>query len=1032
MYRTNRFKKKLIVTAIASTAFTGLSGTALAQVGATEEVLVTGIRASVTQAMDVKRNATGVVDAISAEDIGKMPDTNLAESLQRITGLSIDRSDGEGSKVTARGIGAELNMVTLNGRVMPAVNNGESGDASTRAYDFANLASESVFGVEVYKTGRADIATGGLGATINIKTLRPLEAGNRASIGVKAIQDETVRSDAGAEITPEVSGLFSWANDEDTFGVALTGSYQRRDSSNANNFVNNWTTERWAADTPDGFVNGGDGVIINNAPAVGDLYSRPSDLRYEVQDNKRERSNVQAVVQFKPVEQLTATLDYTFSEMDRTSDRAQQSVWFNQDAISELTFDDGAVRTPILYREQYINRTDRLDDDNPYTNPNDVWKDIAFANSQLNSLTQNNSVGLNLLYEVNDQLRFGLDFHSSSAENLTIITEMGLNANIATENLVDWSREMPLMSVGFDDGHERVRGVRERDEDGNITREEETHRYMTGNGNGVIDGGDVSGAMTNNLRSNSRTEIDQIQLFGEYQFNGSGFFENAGVKFGFEQRKDVNSSRASGDNRQGVGNWDGVDPGLFPDQYFESRDFGDDFPDYGSTTNDPGFFTGVDANLWKLIEAAESINISGRPVDASGDDTGDFYGFVNGKVQWNGIYATNRTIEEESTSFYGQFHSNFDIAGMESNLLIGLRYEETDVSSRSLVNEPLYLWWESDNDWSVELSPEKTEQSASGSYDYLLPNIDFDISPIEDVKLRFSYSETIGRPSYADLRPDVGLGDLLNRGANAGDPGLKPMESQNFDISAEWYYDDSSYLSVGYFRKDVDGFIGSQIFQETAYGLLDVRLGQIAQASGIPQTSEAALHAYVLANSPAQYISDNGRWVRAAEGDQELMWNVNRPVNDKSAVIDGVELAIQHFFGETGFGFQANYTMVDADVGFDNLSTEGQFAITGLSDTANFVGFYDKDAWQIRVAYNWRDNFLQSRTVGSGNEPEYVEDYSQIDVSVGYEINDNLTLTAEGINVTGENYRTHGRSKAQLLSLEDLGARYQLGLRYTF
>src|SRR5690606_17223378 len=134
---------------------------------------------------------------------------------------------------------------------------------------------------------------------------------------------------------------------------------------------------------------------------------------------------------------------------------------------------------------------------------------------------------------------------------------------------------------------------------------------------------------------------------------------------------------------------------------------------------------------------------------------------------------------------------------------------------------------------------------ATGSYDYLLPNIDFDISPIDSVKLRLSYSETIGRPSYADLRPDVGLGDLLNRGANAGDPGLQPMESQNIDVSAEWYYNDSSNVSLGYFRKDVDGFIGSSISPETAYGLLDVRLGALAVASGIPQTNEAALHAYV-------------------------------------------------------------------------------------------------------------------------------------------------------------------------------------------
>lgn len=1018
MYKTISFKKKLLTTAVASVA-SGITGMAFAQSSDVEEVMVTGIRASVVQSMDTKRNAVGVVDAISSEDIGKMPDTNLAESLQRITGLSIDRSDGEGSQVTARGIGAELNMVTLNGRVMPAVANSDAGDSATRAFDFANLASESVFGVDVYKTGRADVATGGLGATINIKTLRPLEAGERATIGVKAIQDETVRSGAGSEITPEASGLFSWVNDDDTFGVALSGSYQRRDSSNANNFVNNWTTEAWTASTVNNFVNGGDGVVINNGPAVDQLWSRPSDLRYEVQDNKRERSNVQAVVQFKPVEQLTATLDYTFSELDRTSDRAQQSVWFNQDAISELTFDNGVVKTPILYREQYFNRVARGTDDNPFTQPDDVWKDISFAGSQLNSLTQNNSVGLNLAYEVNDQLTFGLDFHRSSAENLSTITEMGLNANIVTSEFVDWSREMPLMSVTFDDGYERVRGT-----DAGV----ETHRYITGNNNGVIDGGDVSGAMTNNLRSNTRTEIDQIQLYGEYQFNGSGFFENAGVKFGFEQRKDVNISRASGDNRQGVGNWDGVDPGLFPDQYFESRDFGRDFPDYGSTTNDPAWIVGVDANIFKLIEAAEFIN-------SQGNNTSDFYDFVNGKVQWNNIYATNRTIEEESTSFYGQFHSAFELAGLESNLLVGLRYEETDVSSSSLVNEPTILWWQGDDDWAVELSPEKTQQYKTGSYDYLLPNIDFDITFWDSVKVRASFSETIGRPSYADLRPDVGLGNLLQRAANAGDPSLKPMESQNFDLSAEWYYSDDSYLSLGYFRKDVDGFIGSQVFDETAYGLRDVRKGQLtnaAIASGISETDLAGLHAYVLANSDAAYISSNGRWVRADGDDPEQIWKINKPINDKAAVIDGIEFAVQHWFGETGFGVQANYTMVDSDIGYDNTATGGQFAMTGLSDTANFIGFYDKDAWQIRIAYNWRDSFLESRTVGSGNEPEYVEDYAQIDLSIGYEINENLTLTAEGINVTGENYRTHGRSKAQLLSLEDLGARYQLGLRYTF
>lgn len=1013
MSKTISFKRKILTTAIAAVSFSGM---AYAQNDPVEEVMVTGIRASVVQAMDTKRNAVGVVDAISAEDIGKMPDSNLAESLQRITGLSINRSDGEGSQVTARGIGAELNMVTLNGRVMPAVANDNTGDSATRAYDFANLASESVFGVDVYKTGRADVATGGLGATINIKTLRPLEAGSRATIGVKAIQDTTSRSGAGDEITPELSGLGSWVNDDDTFGVALTGSYQRRDSSNANNFVNNWANiNKWDSTNVDvtkrSLARFKDGAVINNAPAEGQLYALPTDLRYEVQDNKRERSNAQAVVQFKPTERLTATLDYTYSELDRSSDRAQQSVWFNTNAISELTFDNRAVRTPVLYRESY-NGT----------------KDVSFAAGHVDSLTQNNSLGLNFAFEVNDQLSFGLDYHDSSANNNSQGTEMGLNANVVTEEFVDWSKDMPLMSVKINDNLERIR-YNDANKNGVVDAGEATHApYFNGNGNGIVDGGDVSGAMSNSPRSHTRTEIEQTQLFGEYQFNGSGFFENAGVKFGIEQREDVNTSRASGDSRSGVGNWDGVDPKAFPDQYFESRDFGKDFPDYDGTTNNGLFFVGVDADLPKLVEAAEAIN-------ASGAYPKDFYDFVNGKIQWNGNYTTNRTVEEETKSAYAQFNSNFELAGLESNLVVGLRYEETDVTTSSLVNEPSLLWWQSDNDWSVVYADGKTPQSQSGSYDYLLPNIDFDISPIDSLKLRLSYSETIGRPSYSDLRPNTSINDIYQRTANAGDAGLKPMESQNVDVSAEWYYTDDSYLSVGYFRKDVDGFIGTQIVEETAYGLRDIRLGQTATDGTYTQSQELELHDYVrdvyLAADPS-LVHSNGNWVRADGNDPLLLWQVNKPINDKSTVIDGIEAAVQHWFGQSGFGVQANYTMVDSDVEFDNLSTEGQFAMTGLSDTANFVGFYDRDAWEIRLAYNWRDSFLESRTAGGGNQPEYVEEYSQIDVSIGYDINDSLTLTAEGLNVTGENYRTHGRSEAQLLSLEDLGARYQLGLRYTF
>ena len=138
----NMFNKNAMAAAVSVAMGLTLSITAQAQdsVPVMEEVVVTGIKASLKRAMDTKRDSAGVVDAITAEDIGAFPDTNLAESLQRITGVAIERTRGEGSTVTVRGFGADFNLVTLNGRQMPTHSGGG------RSFDFGDLASESVSG----------------------------------------------------------------------------------------------------------------------------------------------------------------------------------------------------------------------------------------------------------------------------------------------------------------------------------------------------------------------------------------------------------------------------------------------------------------------------------------------------------------------------------------------------------------------------------------------------------------------------------------------------------------------------------------------------------------------------------------------------------------------------------------------------------------------------------------------------------------------------------------------------------------------
>ena len=213
-----------------------------------EEVVVTGLRGSLKQSMELKRDAIGVVDSITAEDIGKFPDTNLAESLQRISGVSIDRQNGEGSQVTVRGFGPAYNLVTLNGRTVPTAEVNLYGTQSNfsggqgRSFDFSNIAAEAVSGLEVYKTGQALLPSGGIGATINVKTRRPLDIpGMQASFGVKALSDTS--NEAGSNITPEASGIFSWTNDAESLGFSVFGAYAERDSGASMGQTNDWVVQ---------------------------------------------------------------------------------------------------------------------------------------------------------------------------------------------------------------------------------------------------------------------------------------------------------------------------------------------------------------------------------------------------------------------------------------------------------------------------------------------------------------------------------------------------------------------------------------------------------------------------------------------------------------------------------------------------------------------------------------------------------------------------------------------------------------------
>jgi len=207
-----------------------------------------------------------------------------------------------------------------------------------------------------------------------------------------------------------------------------------------------------------------------------------------------------------------------------------------------------------------------------------------------------------------------------------------------------------------------------------------------------------------------------------------------------------------------------------------------------------------------------------------------------------------------------------------------------------------------------------------------------------------------------------------------------------------------------------------------------------ALGSGCTVSDVVCIRNYIFANFNGQPGVDAANGIITGQpGDPLANFRINVPANTGSSSLDGWEINVQHMFGQSGFGLSANYTIVDSpDLNYDNNSTVDQFALLGLSDSANFVGFYEKNGWSVRAAYNWRDEFLSGRFDSERPNPNYTEAYGQFDLSVGYQVNDQFSVQFEAINVTDETQRIHGRNDRQLLYATQNGPRYMLGFRYNF
>lgn len=294
---------------------------------ALEEIVVTGIKRSIQLSLDIKRNAVGVVDSIASEDLGKLPDQNVAESLQRITGVSIDRNRGDGQFISVRGLGPQFNTVTLNGRTLATENVG-------REFSFDVLPAELISGADVYKSPSANINGASIGATVNIRTVRPLDQKELVVAGsARALNNRLADS-----TDPSLSGIVSWHNEEATFGVSLVASYEDRDTRNDEFDIGAGHVKR-------GNTKSNDYWYGRTAPSVGSFtgVDMPSNLSPFFYQTSKERLGLNGTVQYKPTDSVTMTFDGFYSKMDQIDRSSGLAYDFSSGILQEQVVQNGSA-----------------------------------------------------------------------------------------------------------------------------------------------------------------------------------------------------------------------------------------------------------------------------------------------------------------------------------------------------------------------------------------------------------------------------------------------------------------------------------------------------------------------------------------------------------------------------------------------------------------------------------------------------------------------------------------------------------------
>ncbi|WP_323815963.1 TonB-dependent receptor [Cellvibrio sp. NN19] len=899
------FQKKTLSLSIAMIAALGASAAAVAQDGQIEEIVVTGIRASLTQALDVKRNNTQIVDAIVSEDIGKFPDNNVVEAMQRITGVQVtNRGSGEVTGISIRGL-TDINT-TVNGRNIFT--------ASGLAVQLQDIPASLVKQVDVYKTRSASQIENGIAGSVDIKTQRPFDFdGSKYMLSARAVnQEQADKTD------PVISGLASnrWETGSGEFGALVNLSYAEtnyRDQSVTAGAMVPFATDNpvapftayervfltrdgvsenpiWTPGQLNGLPNTPGSTLDVNGQPMEYLLGRDAIFSSDF-TGKRERSAANVSLQFAPND----TSEYTFEAFyNGYRNESFNSLlfsfadWWGSYANSPTAAADANV---VLFDGTNIVKSRSVKDNWSFTSGDlttGKTDSFVYALGGDWDLTDNLKVKSELVYQ---DSTFESDFIAARYEG----ARYGLN--------VDFNAGGGIPAFNFIDNPDTALNE--------------------------ADVADVANWKTAQLYDNAnKNEGDATTFTTDVSYDTEGgFFKQVNVGVRIDERSAAESfSRQEGFNNAVT---------ITDEMTYINKGFFDGNADVPTT--------------WAVA--------NGYYLRSHADEMRAIYGLTKQDL------VKSFEIEETTASAYVTSSYETEIAGRTLDGEIGLRYtsSNTDMAFTDTASQDLDVY------------PGSTSASK------ILPSLNIRYELADDLYARFAYTETLRRPNFAQLNSQIIYNeDVTGIGygtANGGNSDLKPTESQNYDVSLEWYFAEGSSLYGTLFQRDIEGFV------------IDFRR-QVQH-----ETPDGDMGTYVL----------------------------NQPYNASNGELKGLELGAVWFPDNLpsvldGFGVQASYTALESSQttpmtdSAGNITGSKETDLFGVSDESySVVLAYDKNDLGVRLSYAWRSAFLNNYEAALFANPLEVwrKPESSLDLQVTYDVNDNLSLTLDGTNLTEEIYQSY-------------------------